>query len=101
MKIRIGNRIYFANAFLNKWKSVKGEHKVYYIIRKYKVRSCFGILIDISEHVTLLKLMDYLVHFNHAISVVGYWIFDSSYGKSLALNRESLDITCAPYFGKK
>ena len=38
---------------------------------------------------------------NHAISVVGYWIFDSSYGKSLALNRESLDITCAPYFGKK
>ena len=39
----------------------------------------FDILTDISEHVTLVQLMEYLVNVNHAISVVGYWIFDSKY----------------------
>ena len=34
---------------------------------------------------------------NHAISVVGYWIFESNYEKSLVLNRASLDMICAPY----
>ena len=43
---------------------------------------------DISEHVTLFQLMDYLGNVNHAISVVGYWIFDSNHEKSLVLNRE-------------
>ena len=39
----------------------------------------FDILTDISEHVILVQLMDYLGNTNHAISVVGYWIFDSKY----------------------
>ena len=39
----------------------------------------FGILTDISEHVNLVKLMDFLGNVNHAISVLGYWIFDSKY----------------------
>ena len=47
----------------------------------------YDILTDISEHVTLVQLMDYLGNVNHAISVVGYWIFDSNYEKSLVLNR--------------
>ena len=41
----------------------------------------YDILANISEHVTLVQLMDSLVNVNHAISVVGYWIFDSNYEK--------------------
>ena len=37
---------------------------------------------------------------NHAISVVGYWIFESNYEKSLVLNRASLDTMCAPSVGE-
>ena len=61
----------------------------------------FDILTDISEHVILLQLMDSLGNVNHAISVVGYWIFDSNYEKSLLLNIESLDMICAPSVGEK
>ena len=38
---------------------------------------------------------------NCAISVVGYWIFDSDYQRALVLNRESLDIICAPSVGEE
>ena len=63
---------------------------------KYKQKGYFDILNDISEHVTLVQLMESLGNVNHASSVVGYWIFDSNYEKSLVLNRKSLDIICAP-----
>ena len=45
----------------------------------------FDILNDISEDVTLVQLMDSLRNLNHAISIVGYWIFDSNYNKALFL----------------
>ena len=45
--------------------------------------------------------MDYLGNVNHAISVVGYCIFDSNYKRSLVLNRELLDIICAPSVGEE
>ena len=61
----------------------------------------YDILTYISEHVNLFQLMDYLVNVNHAISVVGYQIFDSNYEKSLVLNRESLDMISAPYAGEE
>ena len=61
----------------------------------------FKILKDISEHVTLVNLMDYLGNVNHAIGIVGYWIFDSNYERALVLNRESLGIICAPSVGEK
>ena len=38
---------------------------------------------------------------NHAISVVGSWIFDSNYEKSLVLNKASLDMICAPSVGEE
>ena len=38
---------------------------------------------------------------NRAISVVGGWIFDSNYERSLVLNKESLDMICAPYIGEE
>ena len=69
---------------------------MYYSLSKYKNIVSHDILTDISEHVTLVKLMGYLSNFNHAISVVGYWMFDSNYEKVLVLNRESLDMICAP-----
>ena len=56
---------------------------------------------DISENFTLVQLMDSLGNVNHAISVVGYCIFDSNYKKTLVLNRELLDIICDPYVGEE
>ena len=45
--------------------------------------------------------MDYLGNVNHAFSVVGYWIFDSTYKKALVLNRELLNIIFAPSVGEE
>ena len=45
--------------------------------------------------------MDSLGDMNHAISVVGCWVFDSKYKKALVLNRASLDIICARTVGEK
>ena len=55
---------------------------------------------NISANVTLVQLMDSLVNVNHAISVVGSWIFDSNYERALFLNKESLDMICAPSIGE-
>ena len=59
------------------------------------------ILKDISGHVTLVQLMDSLDNVNHTINVVGYWIFDSNYKKALILNRQSLNMICAPSVGEE
>ena len=48
----------------------------------------YDIMTDIIENVTLVQFMDYLGNVNHAMSVLGYWIFDSNYERSLVLNRE-------------
>ena len=56
---------------------------------------------DISEHVTLFQLIDLLGNGDHAISVVGCFIFDSNYKKALVLNTASLDMICAPYVGEE
>ena len=61
----------------------------------------YNILEGISENVTLVQLMDSLGNVNHAISVVGKWIFDSNYEKSIVLNRASLDMICAPSVGEE
>ena len=61
----------------------------------------FDILTDISEHVTLVQLLEYLGNVNHAISVVGCWIFSSNYETALVLKRESLVMIFAPSVGEK
>ena len=38
-------------------------------------RDALDILDEISENVTLMQLMLSLVNVNHAISIVGYWVF--------------------------
>ena len=52
---------------------------MFYSLRKYKNMCSYDILTDISEHVTLVQLMDSSVDVNHDINVVEYWIFDSNY----------------------
>ena len=74
---------------------------MYYSLVKYKQKVSYDILKDISENVTLVQLMDTLGNVNHSIIVVGNWIFDSNYKKELVLNRESLDMICAPSVGEE
>ena len=64
----------------------KSEIKVHYNLIKYKKKGLYKDLEDISEHVTLVQLMYSLGNVIDAISVVGYWIFDSNYEKSPVLN---------------
>ena len=68
---------------------------------KYNEMREYKILEDISANVTLVKLMDSLGNVNHAISVVGNWIFESNYEKALVLNRASLDIIFTPSIGEE
>ena len=42
-----------------------------------------------------------LCNVNHAISVDGYWIFDSKYEKTHVLKGESLDMISAPSVGEE
>ena len=74
---------------------------MYYSLVKYKKRGFYDILKEISEHFTLVQLMDYLGNVNNAISVVGYWIFDYNYKKLLVLNIESLDTISDPSVGEE
>ena len=53
----------------------------------FKQKGYFNILNDISKNITLVQLMHPLGNMNYAISVIGYWIFDSNYEKPLVLNR--------------
>ena len=45
--------------------------------------------------------MGFLGNVNRSISVVGYWIYDSNYGKSLVLNIELLDTIFACSVGEE
>ena len=68
---------------------------------KYNQKVSYAILKDINENVTFVQLIYLLRNLNHAISFVGYWIFDSNYNKELVLNRESLEMICSPYVGEE
>ena len=72
-----------------------------YSLRKYKKKGSYDILTIISEHVNLVQLMDSLGNVNHAISVVRYWIFEYNYKGALVINRELLDMICAPSIGEE
>ena len=47
----------------------------------WRKNDAFDILNDISENVTLVKLMDSIGNVNNDISIVGNWIFNSNYKK--------------------
>ena len=92
MKSEVGNHINVANNILKNKKVNVGEARVHYNLIKYKKMREYKTLEDISANVNLVQLMDSLGNVNHAISVVGKWIYDSNYAKVLVLNRASLDI---------
>ena len=77
-------------------KRNKGETMVHSKLMKYKKMREYKILEDISANVTLVQLMDSLGNVNHAITVVGSWIFDSNYKRALVPYKASLDMICAP-----
>ena len=60
---------------------------MYYSLMEYNKKGSYDILTGISENVTLVQLMYSLVNVNNAISIFGYWIFESNYKKELVLNR--------------
>ena len=61
------------------------EHHLHYNIKKWGKQVSFYILRDISENVTFVQLMDSVVNVNHAVSIVGYCIFEYNYTKALSL----------------
>ena len=65
---------------------IKGEQNLRYNMMIWRGNYAFDILNDNSENVTLLQLMDSLGNVNHAISIVGHWIFDSIYKKAFFLH---------------
>ena len=90
------NRIHFANYIMKNRRRIKGEHNLQYNMTIWKKHYSFDILNDISADVNLLQLMESLVNANRAISILGYWIFDSNYEKALCLTQGLLDIVCSP-----
>ena len=68
-------------------RKIKGEQNLQYNLTIQKKNDDFDILNDTSEDVTLVQIMDSLGNVNHAISVVGYWVFDFDYNKALFLHK--------------
>ena len=66
---------------------IKCEQNLRYNLTIMKKSDSFYILNDISEDVTSVQLINSRGNVNHAISIVGYWIFDPDYEKSLFYNR--------------
>ena len=60
----------------------------------------FDIIQDISENVTLVQLICSVGNVNHAVSIVGYWIFDSNLKNTLPLKLDSLNLICSPLVGE-
>ena len=79
----------------------KGEQRLKYNLNKWKKKVAFDIINDVSENFTLVQLLYTLVTVNRAISIVGYWIFDSNYEQTLCLTRKSLDLICSTSVGEE
>ena len=81
-------------------KKIKGEQNLRYNLTIWNKNDAFDILNEIIENVTLVQLIYSPGNVNHAISIVGHWIFDSNYWKAIFLTQEPLDIICSTYIGK-
>ena len=85
---------------MTKRREIKYEQRLKYNLNIWNKKNAFDIINEISEYVTLVQLMVSLVNVNHSISIVGNWIFDSNYDKSLFFTQESLDVICFPSIGE-
>ena len=81
------SRIHFANYIMKNRIKINVEQNLQYNLTIWNKNYAFDILNDTSEDLTLVQLMDSLVNVNRYISIVGYWIFDSTYKKSLYLKQ--------------
>ena len=104
LKIQIDkftNRIHFSDAIMTNIANIKSEQRLRYNVKVWHKNDDFDILNNISEYVTLVKLMESLGNVNNYISIVGYWIFDSNNDKSLFLTQEPLDVICSTSIGEE
>ena len=53
-----------------------GEKRLHYNINKWGEKGQFEILHEISKNFTLVQLMYIVGNVNHAVVIVGCWIFD-------------------------
>ena len=70
------NKIHFANDSMSSRRKIKGEHNLGYNLTIWKKKDDFDILNNISENVTLVQLTESQGNVNHAIIIVGHWVFD-------------------------
>ena len=73
------DRIKFSKSIMSNKDKNKVEQCPNFNITLWKLKVWFKIINDISENFTLLQLMDTVGNVNHAVSIVGYWIFYSNY----------------------
>ena len=74
-----------------------GEQRLHYKIEQWGKQGTFDILRDISETFTLVQLMDTVGNVNHAVSIVGYWIFDSNYKKGASVDTRCIESHVIPF----
>ena len=73
-------------------RKIKGEQNLRYNMTIQKKNGAFDILNYISENVTLVQLMNSIGNVNHAISILGHWIFDSKYNSSVNNKLQRFDL---------
>ena len=59
-------------------RKIKGEQNLRYNLTIWRVNDAFDILNDISEHFTLVQLIDSLGNVNNDIIIVEHWISNSN-----------------------
>ena len=80
------DRIKFANDIIVDKEINKGKQHLRYKLEQWNREGNFGTINNISEHFTLVQIMDSIGNVNHAVSVVSKWIFDSNFRKSPAID---------------
>ena len=70
-------------------------------MKRWNKKGGFDIINEISENFTLMQFMESLGNVNHALSIVGYRVFDSNYEKYFRMTRESLDLIYSPSVGEE
>ena len=78
--------IKFANKIMTDSVRGKGDNHLRYKMVKWEKIGEFDILNDISDHVTLVQLIDTAVIVNNAVSVIGCWTY-TSHKKSTSFNQ--------------
>ena len=68
--------IKFANSIMIYKERKFGKQHLRYKLETWKKTGTFDMMNNISENITLVQLMDSLGNADHAVSVVGNWIFD-------------------------